>query len=449
LSVSVLVFLTLARQTNADSTNELLRNWDEKYRFPRGGEASPDYGKGINELKSAVITGISDTDLYYRLGFCHERRNDLDHARESFDTAIREHGNSPADTDLQALALYHIGMIHAKKGEYDRAIDCFAASLEINGDNYAAENNIGHCYRALSMRRKAVEHFQNALERNAGCIEAHQNLGVTYTELGEYDRAKRHFRAALDCDSPRRGSYISFARLLHAEGDEEGTHAVLSEGLERFPADGRLRRALALLQAGDDKRAEEKHQASRALLRQADRHYRNGEFKEAERIYKRILSTGRDNVDAWLNLGTILERSGRDGEAIDAFEHARSLDPSMKQVAYNLGLCYRKIGGNEKALKHLQEAITLDGDYADAYFQRALYYTEKRDFARAIADYEQVIRCNPADADAHFNLGQIYRVYAPDREAAVDHFSKFLALSPSSPDTVLVKDWIAQLSEDD
>jgi len=68
----------------------------------------------------------------------------------------------------------------------------------------------------------------------------------------------------------------------------------------------------------------------------ANRHYREGRFKEAAAIYKRLADAHPEAAAYAYNLGNSLYRTGRLGEAVLAYERARLAEPRDPDIRRNL-----------------------------------------------------------------------------------------------------------------
>ena len=50
----------------------------------------------------------------------------------------------------------------------------------------------------------------------------------------------------------------------------------------------------------------------------------------------------------------------------------------------------------------------------------------------AIKEYERVLELRPNDPETHYNLGVLYDDYIKDREKALYHYQKYLAINPTA-----------------
>ena len=76
---------------------------------------------------------------------------------------------------------------------------------------------------------------------------------------------------------------------------------------------------------------------------------------------------------------------------------------------------------NEKMKVELEEIYLQVGN--------AMY--EEKNYEGAIKQYKRVIEINPSNANAHHNLAVIYDFYKNEHSLAIDHYEKFLKLSPA------------------
>ena len=80
---------------------------------------------------------------------------------------------------------------------------------------------------------------------------------------------------------------------------------------------------------------------------------------------------------------------------------------------------------------------------ADVHYNLGVYLTRSKEFERAVTEFRKVLELRPDDADAHYNLGMIYAEHLPNRQRAMEHFRRYLALNPNAVDASRVKEYIA------
>ena len=74
--------------------------------------------------------------------------------------------------DFVAEAHHQRGLIHLKKGEYDKAIENFSKAIEINPKYAEAYNNRGLAYEKLGDTQNSIADYSKAVE-----FSEHQEVG--------------------------------------------------------------------------------------------------------------------------------------------------------------------------------------------------------------------------------------------------------------------------------
>lgn len=82
---------------------------------------------------------------------------------------------------------------------------------------------------------------------------------------------------------------------------------------------------------------------------------------------------------------------------------------------------------------------------ADMHYNLGTIFLNNKQYKEAIREYENVLELRPADPDTHYNLGVLYDDFLKDREKALYHYQKYLAISPRSPDAKKVESYILSL----
>ena len=82
-------------------------------------------------------------------------------------------------------------------GQYERAIQDFSRTLELQPDDPKAYIGRGLVYTALGQYERAIQDLSRALELQPDLPEAYIIRGLVYAALGQYERAIQDFEQAL------------------------------------------------------------------------------------------------------------------------------------------------------------------------------------------------------------------------------------------------------------
>lgn len=111
------------------------------------------------------------------------------------------------------------GIKNAKRGEFEKALKLFQASLPSNKNveaKFAARvhYNLGVCFYQLKETEKAIGEFERAINLSAGKYQkASYALGMAYTDLHNWSAAENSFQSALKIDSLNGEAWFDLALI--------------------------------------------------------------------------------------------------------------------------------------------------------------------------------------------------------------------------------------------
>jgi Flp pilus assembly protein TadD len=179
---------------------------------------------------------------------------------------------------------------------------------------------------------EAVRELSRAVSLDSRMSEAHNLLAVAYDRKGLHERARESFERALDRE-PDAQTLNNLGYSLYLSGNYRAAVARLKRAAKLAPADGRIWNNLALAQC------------------------RLGKYDDA---YKSFARSGGE-YQGRLNVAAMLERAGREDEAIEHYEAARRAQPASELVLRRLSELYARNGRTEAAsLVRCQSSVACD-----------------------------------------------------------------------------------------
>lgn len=167
---------------------------------------------------------------------------------------------------------------------------------------------------------EAIRELSRAVSLDARLAEAHNLLAVAYDRKGLHDRARESFERALDHEADAQ-TLNNLGYSLYLNGNYRAAVTRLKRAAKLAPADERIWNNLALAQC------------------------RLGKYDDA---YKSFARSGGE-YQGRLNVAAMLERAGREDQAIEHYEAARRVQPQSEFVLHRLSELYARGGRNDHA----------------------------------------------------------------------------------------------------
>ena len=297
-----------------------------------------DKAVGCGETQIAVeeynkIADIRPQDPLVRmnLGILFQREGRLDEALAAFDSARRIN-----PTFLPALKA--CVNIEVKLKRFKKAIRLANQIAELAPRDPNALRNLGVVCELAGDYQGALAAYQRAVSVQPTFALAYADMGFLQEKMGHTDAAKDAMRRALalDPDLPRkdaRWSQSSLAVELQKEGEASGT-----EDLSGLTADQLQSRMRALIAA---KR-----------------------YSQAIDVCKRLAQLRPKSAEQMIQMGILLDRTGRSQQAEAAFKKALLIDPNSAEAHNGLGVVYAKRKQYKDARREWEAALALKPDSA-------------------------------------------------------------------------------------
>lgn len=129
------------------------------------------------------------------------------------------------------------------------------------------------------------------------------------------------------------------------------------------------------------------------------------------------------SANRWFALGLDLEAAAPD-DARDAYRRALELDPRHVDARLNLGRLLQESGRVAEAEAHYRAVLEGEGPTPTAAYNLGTALEDQGRTAEAITAYRAAIAVDARFADAHFNLARLYE-RTGRRAAAIRHFRAY------------------------
>lgn len=399
--------------------------WPEALtRFERVVQAKPRFAPGF----------------YYK-GLAQARQGDVSVALESLEEAVR------LDPELLSarMLLAELYLEHYEKGYLVRAQEHVHAAMQIAPDDLRVLTLLGNLRIREQDLPGAEEVFLQVTRADPAHAMARVRLGFVYHLMGRRPEAIERFRAVLAQDPAESNALAFCTRLLLAEGRSEEALSLCEQAAASPGASARaigLARHLkgkALLARGDREAAE------RALLSAVEAEpdllpphvLLTRLYLEEKRVpdlvahFEDVVARSPDFLTAYMVLGMVHDRAGRQEKANAAYRRALEVKPDFAPAANNLAWNLAVGEGRlDEAFGLARTAKSgMPGDPHVSDTMGWIYFLLGHPW-KAVGELEQAVSRSPDHPVFNHHLGTVYLEAGEPEKARV-----FLARALHSSDT--------------
>lgn len=102
--------------------------------------------------------------------------------------------------------------------------------------------------------------------------------------------------------------------------------------------------------------------------------YQNGEYDDAAQKFAHVVEVDPTHLNALINWGVTLSRSGQPVKAIPKYQQVLARDPNNAEAYYNWGVALQRLRRHSDAIERYQRAVDLKRDLLtpelQSYFNR-------------------------------------------------------------------------------
>jgi tetratricopeptide (TPR) repeat protein len=240
--------------------------------------------------------------------------------------------------------------------------------------------------------------------------------GIAYARLGKGDRAVDALHRAAALAPDREEHWLNLTRELME--------------LSRF--------AEAISAVQDGLRASPKSYALHLRLGAAD--LSAGHYQEAETVFRNLVEAGDPLPTSYIGLAQVLLRVGRAEEAASELSAAEQKLGGMFLLSYFRGLSLDRAGKQGEAIPAFEEAIRLNPNSAEAHLGLGKTELTVGRVSDAIVELEEVQHLSPGNVQARRLLSQAYRRAGDAKRAA--QYAETSAEAPPGTEGDLLGDFV-------
>jgi len=282
-------------------------------------------------------------------------------------------------------ARYLSGFLAWQQKDYKRAQDSFAQLSKINPKD--SRGLLGTVETMASQNRlgEGIKLVEDAVAHEPGRLDLVLALANLYVRDMRYDAAIARFQDLLKTQPKSADLLLRVAEAQRRKGDINAAIDTFRRASEAAPTDSRALLQLGLLLDGTGRR------------------------DQAKPVYEQVLKITPDQPIALNNLAFIKAEDGQDlDEALTMAQRARQGMPNSPDVMDTLGWIYLKKNLSDDAVRTFKELVMADPNRATYRYHYGMALLQKGDKPSAKRELQAAIKFNPSKDDA----GKIQKLLA-------------------------------------
>jgi len=128
---------------------------------------------------------------------------------------VKEVNDPTFKGNVKAAEHYQNGNNAFRKGDYQKAISEYQASLQLIPDNYKVLYAMGLAYKKMNNLPKAVDFFQQAAEKNPQYEKAFSQLGATYLVMKKFKLSYDNYKKASELKPKDYRNFYGMAKAAY------------------------------------------------------------------------------------------------------------------------------------------------------------------------------------------------------------------------------------------
>jgi predicted aspartyl protease/Flp pilus assembly protein TadD len=165
------------------------------------------------------------------------------------------------------------------------------------------------------------------------------------------------------------------------------------------------------------------------LRSRAERAIKDGQFEEAEKIYRDLVAKDSRDEPARLGLSLALLKQRKNQDAFDQAARIVAVNPTSARAHALLGTALLNSGDFRISVEEFRTALTFREDDAMAIAGLGMVDFYENRLSASLAGLRRAAFIDPNEPDYLFNLGQVAARYERYKEAA-DAYEQFLRVAP-------------------
>ena len=160
------------------------------------------------------------------------------------------------------------------------------------------------------------------------------------------------------------------------------------------------------------------------------KYHKENEIDIAEKLYKEIIESDSNNIEAICYLATLYAQSKKIDLAKKLFLKAIEINPNNPSINNNLGNIFLELGEGLKSIKFYENALKLKPEYVDTHINLGIAFKSLGNYQKAISCFEKAIQIEPKNIRSYNILGRVFKEQG-QYSKAIACYEKLIKINPN------------------
>ena len=196
---------------------------------------------------STLAIAPNDTTALYQRGYNYMDEGQFSKGGNDFMEVFLLKNKKNAD------AAFNLGKCYAGLKNYDKAIETYLLTLQIEPNDKYSFYELGLCYASLADTKNALKYYSKAIDQDQNYFSPYFGRALLYAaQIKDFNKAHHDFERSMEIRPKYKDSYIYNARLYSQEQEFGKAKDLLNALITIYPddGDGYLERALVWYNIG-------------------------------------------------------------------------------------------------------------------------------------------------------------------------------------------------------
>jgi tetratricopeptide (TPR) repeat protein len=171
--------------------------------------AKGEFERAIDSYREGLKYNPSDAEMHSGLGLLLLQLNRVDEGIKELERSVTIKADSAAYCNL--------GLAWAQKGQLNKAMECYAKSIQLKPDNANTHYNLGNAYFTQNMPEKAIAEYRAVIRAMPDFVRAYDMLAIVLIQAGKIEEATATYEQALKIDPADKNARLGLEKIRAAQ----------------------------------------------------------------------------------------------------------------------------------------------------------------------------------------------------------------------------------------